>query len=185
MHLKCKYSRPDLDIDLYPSLLNKEVADAWYIYLKALFSENSGTRTSMIFGDTGLIYRVTYQGITTETEALSWNTLPGLLELKTLIESIIKQKLTVCIIQCYPNGKVGIGPHRDKEMVPGTIIDGLSIGATRTIEFTRQGYEPVRIKLPSGSNYVMNPPTNDKWLHSIIREGKIKECRFSCTFRNY
>ena len=64
-----------------------------------------------------------------------------------------------------------------------TPICGLSLGATRTLQFTREGYGKQNFSLPSGSLYVMRPPTNQKWLHAIIRESKILTSRISLTFR--
>lgn len=184
MLLHTKYQRADLDVDYYPNFLNVTLATAWYQYLESFFPK-ANTRTSMIFGNPGLIYRVTYRGITKETEVLPWDALPGLEELKTLVETIIGQKITVCVIQMYPNGKVGIAPHRDKEMVAGTKICGLSIGEHRFIEFSRGKHDSVKIGLHSGGLYVMNHPTNEKWLHSIIEELNKTGKRYSLTFRDY
>lgn len=184
MYLCCKYTRTDLDVDLYPSLLNPELAETWCYYLGTIFPPDK-KRSSILFGNSGLIYRVTYRGNTTEREVIPWDTLPGLIELKNLVEAITKQKYTVCAVQCYPNGRVGIDPHRDKEMVAGTRIAGLSIGAERNIEFTRMYHAPVTIRLRSGSLYVMNPPTNQRWLHSITKDPTVKTPRYSFTFRDY
>lgn len=184
MLLRVKHKRPDLDVDYYPNFLNEELANAWYQLLESIFPMDN-SRTSMIFGNEGLIYRVSYRGNTTETEVLPWSDLPGLFELKNLIERVIDQKITVCVIQKYPNGKVGINPHRDKEMVAGTRIAGVSVGAPRSIEFTKLNQEPVCIKLGSGSLYVMNDPTNQRWLHCIRKDSKIKNPRYSFTFRDY
>jgi len=159
MYLRCRYIANELDIDLYPDLLTPELAAKWYDYIDCLFNKDL-RRTSILFGNENLIYSVTYQGIT-------------------------KQSYTVCVIQRYPNGKIGINPHRDKEMVLGTRICGLSLGAKRIIQFTRLNNDPVSISLLAGSLYCMNPPTNQKWLHSIIKEPHIKEIRYSLTFRDY
>lgn len=184
MLMKCQYTAPDLDVDLYPHLLNAETANAWYTYLDELFPQEN-RRTSLLFGDEGLIYRVNYQEVTRESEVIPWNALPALTELKNLVEKVTNQTYTVCAIQCYPNGKVGINPHRDKEMVAGTQIAGLSLGAKRTISFTRNYHDPISIALLSGSLYVMKNMTNQKWLHSIVKDAKVREPRFSLTFRNY
>lgn len=153
---------------------------AWYLYLDNILSHNA-TRSSVLFGDNGLIYRVTYRGNNSEREVNSWDTIPALPELKRLVEKVTDQKYTVCLIQRYPNGKVGIAPHKDKEIVLFTRISGLSLGATKTISFLKRSHiwtgkpnydttiEPVNIRLTSGSLYVMNPPTNQKWLHSIVK----------------
>lgn len=184
MHLKCSYQRDDLNVDYYPNLLGEKLASEWYNYLEIKFPKSNG-RSKILFGDEGLIYKVSYQDVTNNIHVLPWNQLPNLFELKQLIETITGHKYTVCSVQCYPNGKVGINPHRDKEMIAGTSIAGLSLGAKRTISFTRNNYDPVSISLAPGSLYVMNPPTNQKWLHSIVKDSKIKEPRYSLTFRNY
>lgn len=184
MYLHCQYKRPDLDIDFYPNLLDTTLSNMWCQYLDSIFTKEQ-RRTSILFGDKGIIYQVSYQGITKNTEVIPWDTLPALTDLKCLIEKITKQKYTVCAIQCYPTGKVGINPHRDKEMVAGTRIAGLSFGATRIIEFTRSQHESIDIPLPNGSLYVMNPPTNQKWLHCITKQPEITTVRYSMTFRDY
>lgn len=182
--MKCKYSRPDLDVDYYPNLLTTTLSQLWCIQLNNLFKKET-RRTSLIFGNNGLIYRVQYRDTVKETLVAEWNELPGLLQLKNLVEAVTKQTYTVCIIQRYPNGTIGIAPHRDKEMVPGTCIAGISVGSARIMEFIRKGYEKVSIWLLSGSLYVMNAPSNEKWLHSIVKQPEIEEVRYSFTFRNY
>lgn len=184
MYLKCQYIRPELDVDLYPNLLTYELAQNWYEYLDAVLP-HVNKRNSTLFGDDGIIYKVRYQYFDTEKYVLPWSHLPALPELKTLIERVTNQKYTVCAIQRYPNGNIGINPHQDREMVSGTRIAGLSLGATRTISFTHNYFNHVDIPLPSGSLYVMNPPTNQKWLHSIIKDPNITHPRFSLTFRDY
>ncbi len=182
--MRHNYKDTDLDVDYYPQLLDAELAQTWYSYLYGLFAHDN-KRTSLLFGDTGIIYKVAYGDTETRRLVMPWTDLPALSELKSLIEKITDQKYTVCIVQYYPTGKVGIGKHKDKEMVPGTRIAGLSIGAKRTISFTRASYNPINIELESGSLYVMNPPSNDRWLHSIVKDSKIKEGRISLTFRDY
>lgn len=190
MYLKCKYTRDDLNVDFYPHFLTPELAYGWYTYLESIIPHEN-RRNSLLFGDLGLIYNVTYQGTTTSREVYPWTDLPAFSELKELVEKITEQKYTVCIIQRYVNGSIGINPHRDKEMVFGTRICGLSLGATRTISFTKTIYgnnvplNRVDIPLISGSMYVINPPTNQKWLHSIVKEAAVKDSRISLTFRDY
>lgn len=179
-----KYVRDDLDVDFYPKLFNPKIAQEWFDYLESIVPHQH-TRTSIILGNPGLIYKVSYRGITKETIVTPWNTLPIFNALKSFIEDVTKQKFTVCVIQRYPHGNIGIAPHKDKEMVPGTLIAGLSFGATRTLDFIKPNYDNVSIKLNSGSLYVLNPPTNQFWLHSIRTEPQVKEVRYSLTFRNY
>ena len=184
MRLKCEYKRDDLDVDLYPYLLTAELATGWYDYLESMLP-HVNRRSSVLFGDDGLIYRVSYQDLDSEKEVLPWNYLKALPELKSLIEKLTEQTYTVCAIQRYPHGRIGINPHKDREMGFGTRIAGLSLGATRTLSFSRDHHHPINISLPSGSLYVMNPPTNQIWMHSIIKEPTVTEPRFSLTFRDY
>ena len=178
--------RNNLNVDFYPAFLNQELSQMWFTYLLQ-YLPITNRRKAIIFGDDGLIYTMIYNGETYSRPVLPWSSIPGLLELKTFVENLTKERLTVCVLQCYPNDTIGINPHRDKEMIPGTKICGLSLGATRTLSFTRSGEEPVSISLPPGSLYVMNPPTNDKWLHSIpkIASDKSEHIRLSLTFRSY
>lgn len=197
MYLKCKYRLNannnistddkdlDLNIDFYPNFLSEELANYWYLYLEQIIPHES-KRNSLLFGDSGLIYNVSYRNIDTNREVIPWQHLPALSELKNLVENITNQKYTVCAIQRYPNGSIGIAPHRDKEMVSGTRICGLSLGATRTLVFTKNNNPgSLSLHLNSGSLYVMNPPTNQTRLHSIIKEPHIKQSRISLTFRDY
>jgi hypothetical protein len=178
------YRGNELDVNYYPKLLDDNTCSLLYNYFLRIFKDQS-RRSSIVFGDEGLIYSVINRENETNTLAVPWSTFPGLIAIKELIETITQQKYTICIVQSYPNGKIGINPHRDKEMVSGTRIAGLSIGAERTISFTRDNESTINIKLENGSLYIMNPPTNQKWLHSIVKDHTIKDTRFSLTFRDY
>lgn len=107
-----------------------------------------------------------------------------LFDLKKIIEKETKDTYTCCVIMRYPHGKIGIGKHKDKEMIAGTTIAGLSLGSTRSFEFT-YGTKKHLLKLLSGSLYVMKPPTNTFWTHEIKQDIKIDQARISLTFRNY
>lgn len=175
---------PGLDVDLYQEFLPKDTADTWLQYLEQIIPCDN-RRTSVIFGDKGKKYVVNFMHSTRITECLPWESIPSLSDLKGLIEATTGQKYTVCVIQRYPSGLVGIAPHRDKEMIEGTMIVGLSLGATRTLSFSSFGQYSISMPLPSGSLYVMNHPTNQYWLHSIVPDPNITTSRISLTFRNY
>ena len=84
----------------------------------------------------------------------------------------------------YPSGNVGIGRHRDREM-GGRTIACLSFGADRTLTLTPFKYlheKERRYALPSGSLYVLLPPTNVHWMHSIEKDNTTI-ARISLTFR--
>jgi alpha-ketoglutarate-dependent dioxygenase alkB family protein 2 len=179
-----KYECPGLEVDFYPNFIPSEAAETWFQYLEQTLV-HAGRRTSTIFGDEGKQYVVNFTNGTRISNCIPWSSLPSLSELKTLIEQTTGQKYTVCVMQRYPTGKVGINPHRDKEMIPGTMIVGLSFGATRTLTFSRNGYDSVSIKLPAGSLYVMQHPTNQYWSHCVETDSSVTTTRISLTFRNY
>jgi alkylated DNA repair dioxygenase AlkB len=57
--------------------------------------------------------------------------------IKERVEAITKNKYSIYVMQRYPYGNIGINPHRDKEMVPGTTICGVSLGQTRVLTMGR------------------------------------------------
>jgi alkylated DNA repair dioxygenase AlkB len=175
-----------INVDFYPSLLTTEQSKEWYrVFDKTRHLQRyEGKRTGVIFGDEGLVYKVTYRGKTNNRPVKSWDYLEGMREMKKYVEEITGQTYTICAVQRYPNGKVGIAPHKDKEMVAGTRICGISLGATRTISFGK-GDKVFKLDLPSGSMYVMNPPTNQDFTHCIERDSSVKFPRYSLTFRDY
>lgn len=193
MSLEMEIVRKGLRISFF-QLFTPELSQSFLDVLNHLNWPTSQKRGAKIYGNPGLTYVTEYGGYGTRPKVRSerqpepWSAVPGLAELRDEISRITGAIYTVCIIQCYPNGRVGIKPHRDKEMVPGTTIAGLSVGATRRMvlepTWRAKGEEPFFFNLPSGSLYVLHPPTNDNWLHSIATDGTA-EPRYSLTFRNY
>lgn len=178
-----KFVAPGLDLDYYADYLTAKEATQLFDLLSREFVQEK-RRKSVIIGDAGVEYRITYRGATKVTIPRNWSEFPGLEELKQKIAETVRETLTVCVVQYYPSGEVGILPHRDKEMVAGTKICGLSLGQSRQLVLGRDGYPPRKVLLESGSLYVMNDPTNQKWLHSITKDNSTK-ARISLTFRNY
>jgi hypothetical protein len=86
------------------------------------------------------------------------------------------------VVQYYPHGGVGIKPHRDREMVPGTTITGVSLGACRDLTLNLTGRPAKLLPLENGSAYKLRPPTNDCCTHSIEIDDTRKP-RWSVTFR--
>ena len=74
--------------------------------------------------------------------------------------------------------QVIIKPHRDKKVVGNKAITSLSVDATRLMLFERNGIIH-NIELTNGSLCVIYPPTNDKWLHSIVSENIERRPRIS------
>lgn len=110
MYLKCIYTHDNLNVGsglFYPQLLTPDLAQTWYLYLEEMLP-HSTKRDAVLFGDPGLIYKVTYQGTTSERPVYPWSDLPALTELKTLIEKTTEQQYTVCVI--CPTA-ISVSPH--------------------------------------------------------------------------
>jgi hypothetical protein len=144
-------------------------------------------RFNRTFGDEGLVYRIKFGGYSgrpirrVERKAEPWDTIPMLGKLRDMIQTVTKSVFTYCVVQYYPCGKVGIKPHRDKEMTPGSVIAGLSLGVRRTLRMSYNEID-IDISLGTGSLYIFYPPTNDFWTHSILTDDK-ETSRISLTFR--
>jgi len=147
-------------------------------------------RTSAVFGDDQVIYPRDYLSTSEDKgrPTRPWNELPGLEAIRDCVAMIAEQEFNVVIIQCYPHGRIGINPHKDREITEG-VIAGLSLypelnkkRAERTLRFTR-GERTVDLVLPNGSLYLMCPPTNRLWSHSIVKDPDIQRDRLSLTFR--
>lgn len=180
-----RYSADGLCVDVYPQFLLPDLADQLFIACDQLEWKSDQRRLNITFGDPGLVYTVTFGSNTMHRAAVPWSHMTGLWEIKQLVEAEVGQLFNFCAIMRYPSGQAVIKRHRDKEMVPGSIIAGLSVGVQRTLQFTPPNSSPEQslpLDLPHGSLYVMRPPTNDIWTHEIL-PSTTDHCRYSLTFR--
>jgi len=189
MNYSCEY----MDIDIYSKYISQSEADALFkkiidnpIHFKneaiTKKGEPSKKRNKTIYGSIKK-YTIVYRGKTIQTHVHDWKQFPELEALSKRIEEKTDQPYNTCVIQIYNTGVVGIKPHRDKEMKAGSIIASISLGETRNMRFERDGCETVDIPLESGTLCLINPPTNDYWLHSIPSD-ETKNIRVSLIFRN-
>ena len=182
---KITFKNDKLEIDFYENFISEKEAKILLKELAMIISPVGNKRVCKLFGNEDIVYTVTYFGKTSTKTVYPW--FESLLKIRDKISAETGEKYTVCAIQMYPNGNVGINPHRDKEMIKGTMICGLSIGSTRTLSMTK-GFaktKEIDIKLNSGSLYILKPPTNDIWAHCIKKDLKSSGVRYSLTFRNY
>jgi alkylated DNA repair dioxygenase AlkB len=150
-------------------------------------------RANAMYGDDGLVYRLEFGGYggrprsVVERPALPWREQPVIAHLRDLVSAAVDVRFNCCVVQRYPHGRVGIAPHRDKEM-RGATIACLSFGATRELVLHPPRYardaQARRFSLPAGSLYVLRPPTNDHWMHEIAKDASVRGSRVSLTFRN-
>lgn len=191
-----EYSDENLKIRVYPNFLKYEDCKNLYHYItmNARFHHSHFTqkgvlskrRNKVIYGSIPY-YSITYKGQTHRTDVYNWDEMPIIKNMAKILKEFTGQEYHVCVIQFYNNGEVGIEKHRDKEMKPGTIITSLSIGDTRTMRFeqiTNSSFSKViDIPLANGKLCLIDPPTNDFWLHSIPKDTTIGP-RISLIFRN-
>lgn len=185
------YSEDNLSIKIYPNFLSQEDSimlfnyiinnakfDSSFYTLKGVLSKR---RIKSIYGSIPY-YKANYHGIENKIEVNDWNDMQILKDLADKLSLITKQVYHVCVIQFYSSGEVGINPHRDKEMKEGTIITSLSLGSSRIMKFER-GDKELNFELNSGTLCLIEPPTNDCWLHSISKDSS-NQPRMSLIFRN-
>lgn len=193
------YVNPDLSIRVYHRFLHAGWCTALLEYLVKevpwphSHHNQSGVlskrRNKKIYGEIPS-YSATFQGKTLTTTVYPWEQMPVLRDIRDLIATATGQPYNVCVLQLYNNGAVGIKPHFDKEMKSGTIIASISLGETRTMTFTRTARchpdSPSTLSLPlvSGSLCTLDPPTNDRYLHSIDTDAT-QGRRMSMVFRYY
>ena len=189
-----EYTNEKFHIDIYENFITDKSATALqyaimrYGKFKHAHTTKTGAlsrrRNKIIYGDEDFpYYSFAYMGKEVYTKIHPWTDLPPLKEIRNALCKLTGQAYHVCVIQLYNNGKVCIDPHRDKEMTPGTIIASVSLGETRTMRFERRGAVAIDISLPAGSLCLLQPPTNDHWLHSIPRDDTVTP-RISLVFRN-
>ncbi len=176
-------------VDYVESFLPKAHSRELYLDLITLFPNLPTKRISKTFGDTGLSYIVKFKQNTVTRYAQTWT--PSLFKVKEILEKHMFDTyhqnihFNICVVQVYPSGKIGINPHRDKEMTPGSYICGISLGETRFLDIAKWGTDSLcSVPLIDGSLYIFIPNTNNFFSHSI-RKDDSKAIRLSLTFRNY
>lgn len=183
-----------LIIDYYENFLDDDIANQLLGTLKKMEWPNKFKRHSKSYGNKGLVYNVDLPDYSNNRKrikiarpVISWQDFltNDLIDIKEKIKKLYNDDINSCVIQYYINGKIGISPHSDREMLMGTSIYGLSLGATRKLTMLRYNQEPFYLPLEHNSLYILRPPTNTYWKHCIPKQVKIKESRFSLTFRNY
>ena len=152
-----------------------------------------GRRVNQNYGEKGVSYKLVFGPRVIERKVLPWGPESGspgtvLWAIKERLTALTGAPYNYVVVQRYPSGKVGIKAHRDKEMRKGTDISGISLGATRTLTLSPPRYNqrdttPLQISLTPGSLYILKPPTNDHWTHSIEKEPQVTGVRISLTYR--
>jgi len=183
-----EYTCDKMAIDIYQEFLPEN--DRTRLLKKILenprhlkYSLKGKKRNKTVYGSSK-DYTYTYRGKKVSTPILPWENFRPLERLAKRIEKVTDQSYNTCVIQIYGSGNVGIKPHRDKEMKPGSIIASISLGETRCMRFERDGFESLDVNLSCGDLCLINPPTNNYWVHSIPTDDT-KDVRVSLIYRNF
>lgn len=173
-----EYKDNGLCIQFFPNFLSAEESKDLYDTITSpssgIFTESRlhiNKRINTTFGDENISYNVRFKNGTVTRVARPWDECPVLLTYRDRLEKFTGKSYNYVVVQYYPSGKTGISPHRDKEMAPETDIAGISVGDDRTLLMTPPSYirgsTSLEIPLTDRSLYILKPPTDDHWSHSI------------------
>jgi len=112
--------------------------------------------------------------------------LPEIRKLRDTIQNFTGFHADSCLINGYANGLHNVGYHSDKEIMdPNKTVVTLSTGATRKFYYQRIGdtTETIKTVLNEGDLLIMTGKTNDLFKHCVPKESKVKDARYSYTFR--
>lgn len=175
-----------------PNFLNKEEADAmldWMLYRVAWENETvvmfgvprTVLRKTYAFGNPGLAYR--YSG--TRKQAHPWPPVLGRLLAQLRFDH--NAEFNFALANMYPDGSASIGAHADDEsdIVKGSPIVGISLGATRDFILTTSGSNTrvASVPLEHGSAIVMAGETQRWYRHAVPARKRVGMPRVSLTFR--
>ncbi len=174
----------NLDLGYVANLFEKTTSLGLYTEFYKMLQIPSVVRRrhTAIYGETNLQYTVDFSNDSVVRTTIPWENEPLLCRVRDIVSEVTGASYSYCILQYYPSGKSNINPHRDKELTPGSVIAGLSLGQERTLRLNNYSDRTYDIPLPSGSLYVLYPPSNDFYTHSILKDVS-QEGRISLTFR--
>jgi alkylated DNA repair dioxygenase AlkB len=137
-------------------------------------------RRTCAYGDTGVSYG--YSGM--RKVAQPW---PYVLEdVLARLRADTDTPFNFALANLYPDGKAGIGAHADDEaeIVQGSPIVALSLGAPRDFVVSKEGKQAGKVLLEHGSAVVMWMETQKHYKHALPARKRITAPRVSLTFRH-
>lgn len=190
-------SAPGLALRHYPGWLAPAAADALMNHLMdsvswrqeqiRLFGRTHAIpRLTSWMADPGLRYR--YSGI--EQQPQPW--LEALLLVRQQLEHICGHPLNSLLLNHYRDGLDAMGCHADDEpeLVPAASIASLSLGVCRSLRFKAKPRSPLAagrlsqlVELGHGDLLLMDPPTQQHWLHELPRRRRLTQPRLNLTYR--
>ena len=145
--------------------------------------DNASERKSCLFYFHPL-YLFNYPGLPSYEEYKVPNILNNI---RTIVEKTTGQIFDYVLVHIYTSGKAKISWHFDTEALNSPIAS-VSLGASRKFRLKEKGRKKGwdhEIVLNSGDLLVMNKGCQQKYLHCVPAELKVKEPRINLTFRQY
>jgi alkylated DNA repair dioxygenase AlkB len=127
--------------------------------------------------------KYTYSNVTKTASLFS----PELLEIKTIVEKITRQKYNSCLLNLYHSGNEGMSWHSDDEkmILENSSIASISFGAERVFKFKhKKNNTTIKFLLENGSLLDMKGETQKYWLHALPKLKSAHGLRINLTFRN-
>ena len=141
-------------------------------------------RLTCWMGDPGCAF--TYSGVRDRIEA--WT--PAVRLLKSRVEAELGVRFNSLLLNRYRDGRDRLDWHADDEpeLDPRAPIASLSLGFSRSFRLRPRhapegGREPLAFELGMGDLLVMDPPTQEHWLHQVSQRLRLKDERINLTFR--
>jgi len=135
-------------------------------------------------GDPGCHY--TYSGV--RNAIVPWT--PFVAELRQAVQATVGCPFNSLLLNLYRDGTDKLDWHADDEpeLDPASSIASLSLGARRAFRLRPRNpeaasSEPLVFELGHGDLLVMDPPTQQHWLHQVPQRLRIHEPRINLTFR--
>ena len=177
----------------WPEWVDPATANSWFSELER---ESPWKQESItLFGKSHLLPRLTcwmadpgcgyrYSGLENIVEPWS----PTAQLIRNQINQYTGWYFNSLLLNQYRNGKDAMGFHADDEpeLDHQAPIASLSLGASRTLRFKpKRGVlsESISVELGNGDLLLMDPPTQQEWLHGLPRRLRVTEPRMNLTFR--
>jgi len=135
-------------------------------------------------GDRGCSY--TYSGVANPIEP--WTDL--LADLREQVQDTVGCRFNSLLLNLYRDGRDKLHWHADdeKELDPQAPIASLSLGSARTFRLRPKdpeggASEALSFELGGGDLLVMDPPTQEHWLHGVPARLRVTQPRLNLTFR--
>lgn len=142
-------------------------------------------RLTCWMGDPGCSY--TYSGVRNTIEPWS----ASIQTLRQRVEAQVDWSFNSLLLNLYRHGRDKLDWHTDDEpeLDPAAPIASLSLGASRSFRLRprtsdRQPADTLSFELGQGDLLVMDPPTQQHWLHQVPQRLRLSQPRLNLTFRS-